>query len=306
MNNTNSSKNILVSGANGFLGTKVVSALCAEGYNVTGIVRSMQVRSTLPEKRNLQWLVRDLSINQITTQEANCFDTIVHLAGATDRRGEDLLMHLHANEMTTIGLTMHDSKSVNKFIFASSQVVYGNPNSLSIDESFPTDSTYSNYATSKLNAENWLKIHQSKANNMVLSLRLTGFINGGGIVDTLIRDCLSGNPVELFGYGKISRDYIHSSFFINVLLRFLSLPPSCEYLTLNIGSGQALPLVQIASLIKDYTSSNSEIILSPKQAIRDNFIFNIQNLISKVGINPPPLDKAILDYLQEINIKSVC
>ena len=51
--------------------------------------------------------------------------------------------------MTTFGLTCHNCRSIKKFIYTSSQVVYGDPNSLSVDESYPVDSSYSAYATSK-------------------------------------------------------------------------------------------------------------------------------------------------------------
>ena len=60
-------------------------------------------------------------------------------------------MHFLANEMTTVGLASQHTKSIKKFIFASTQVVYGNPNSKHIDESFCVDPSYSSYAASKIN-----------------------------------------------------------------------------------------------------------------------------------------------------------
>ena len=69
-------------------------------------------------------------------------------------------------------------------------------------------------------------------------------------------------------------------------------------MTLNIGSGQVISAFEIASLIKYQTRSSSEIVLSPKQARRDNFIFNLEKLTEKTRFQPPSLKKSVLDYLQ--------
>lgn len=298
MNSNNNLNNILVSGATGFLGSKVILKLCHLGYNVTGISRTWQACKDSPQLHNLKWLVRDISTIPITTEEACCFDTIIHLAGATEGRGEDRYMHLYANEMTTIGLTSHEAPSIEKFIFTSTQVVYGNPNSLSVDENYPMDPSYSNYAASKINAENWLKSYQAKTCNMTMSLRLSGFINGGGLIDSIIDDCLKGRPIELFNYGRTCRDYIQTDVFIDILILLLQQASSNEYTTLNIGLGQVTSAFEIASLIKYQTRSGSEIVLSSKQPRRDNFIFNLDKLIEKTNFQPPSLKQLILDYLQ--------
>ena len=46
----NNSKNILISGAAGFLGAKLLEALCKHGYNVTAIARNQD--SNLPVQQH--------------------------------------------------------------------------------------------------------------------------------------------------------------------------------------------------------------------------------------------------------------
>ena len=297
MNNSKStSRNILLSGAGGFLGFKLAQVLTQRGYNVTGIIRNKESCLPYPKIENLSWLVRDIAHSPLTDEEANAYDTIIHLAGATEGRGDDRRMHFLANEMTTIGLISHQSKSINKFIYASSQVVYGNPNSKKVDESFPTYPTYSSYAASKINSENWLRLYQSQASNMTISLRLCGFMDGGGLVDTLISECLAGNDVELFGLGQISRDYIHTDYFNDLILGLLRLPPAEEYVTLNVGSGQDMTSHKVALLICELTNSTSQLILSPLAPRRNDFVYKLDKLISMLDIPIPTLNDQILEY----------
>lgn len=294
----NDSKNILISGAAGFLGAKLLGTLCKHGYNITAIARNQESHLPIKQHKHLNWLFRDIAVSPLTCEEISGHDTVIHLAGATDRRGDNSHMHLLANEMTTLGLASQHSNSIKKFIYTSSQVVYGNPDSMQVDESFPVDPVYSSYATSKINSENWLRLYQSKASNMVLSLRLCGFVDGGGLIDALISDALARNDLELYGYGNICRDYIHSSVFVDLMIQLLQIESTPHYSVLNVGSGQEMTAFEIASLIKDVTNSNSKIIRSSKPPIRKNFVYKIDKLLASVDFIIPSLKDQIMDYVK--------
>lgn len=302
MNNfMTNSQNILVSGAAGFLGSKLLESFCKLGYNVTAIARDQDSHTHIQKHKNLNWLFRDIAFAPLTSEEASCYDTVIHLAGATEGRGDDTQMHFLANEMTTVGLANHHTKSIKKFIYASTQVVYGDPNSKQIDESFFVDPSYSSYATSKINSENWLRLYQVKASNMVLVLRLCGFVDGGGLIDSLIRDALKGNDLELFGYGNVCRDYIHSSVFVELMIRLLAIESTPSYSVLNVGSGQQMTALEIASLIKDVTNSSSNIIRSEKPPRKHNCVYNIDKLLSVVDLSIPSLKDQIISHIKSKN-----
>ena len=291
----NVSRNLLISGAAGFLGSRLLPALCDNGYNVTAIVRNEDFCTSYKQIQNINFLIRDIAFTPLTADEACCYDTIIHLAGATEE-GDDSQLHFLANEMTTIGLANQHTNSIRKFIYASSQVVYGNPNSRYVDESYPVDPVYSSYATSKINAENWLRVYQSNASNMTLCLRLCGFVDGGGLVDSLIRDALAGKNLELFGFGNVFRDYIHSSIFVDLILRLLRHEPAPIFSVVNVGSGQELSSFQIATLIKEATNSVSQIIRSSTPPRRNDFVYKIDKLLSMTGISLPSLYDQILTH----------
>lgn len=294
----NNSKNILISGAAGFLGAKLLEALCNYGYNVTAIARNQDSNLPVQQHKHLNWLFRDIAVSPLTCEEVSGHDTVIHLAGATEGRGDDIQMHFLANEMTTVGLASQHTRSIKKFIYASTQVVYGNPNSKQIDESFSVDSGYSSYATSKINSENWLRLYQGKASNMVLVLRLCGFVDGGGLIDALIRDALEGNDLELFGHGNVCRDYIHSSIFVELMVRLLDIESTPSYSVLNVGSGQEMTALEIASLIREATNSSSRIIRSEKPPRKHNFVYKIDKLHSLVDLSIPSLKDQIIDHVK--------
>ena len=290
------SKNILITGAGGFLGLKVVQELCLQGYNVTALSKSSKTCPSISNNNQPTWLIRDIASSPLTTEEADLYDTIIHLAGATEGRGDDRRMHFSANEQTTVGITSQRSENVKKFIYASSQVVYGNPNSKHVDESFPVDTTYSSYATSKINSENWLSLYQAQVCNMTVCLRLSGFLDGGGLIDMLIREGLAGNTIELYGKGQICRDYIHSSYFVELILQLLRADPIEGYSVLNFGTGQAMSAFQIASLIFEIINTHSQIVLSPANPKRLNFVYNTDKLISMTSLFIPSLQEQIIEY----------
>ena len=301
----NISKKILISGAAGFLGAKLLEALCQHGYHITAIARNQDSHVAIKQHKHINWLFRDIAVSPLTCEEVSGHDTVIHLAGATDRRGDSSRMHCLANEMTTVGLASQYSNTIKKFIYTSSQVVYGNPDSKQVDENFPVDPVYSNYATSKINSENWLRIYQAQASTMVLSLRLCGFVDGGGLIDALIRDALVGNDLELFGYGNVCRDYIHSSIFVDLMIQLLQIESTPNYSVLNVGSGQEMTAFEIASLIKDATNSTSKIIRSSKPPIRKNFVYNIDKLLSSVNLPIPSLKDQIISYVKSKTFNSI-
>ena len=54
-----------------------------------------------------------------------------------------------------------------------------------------------------------------------ISLRFSGFIDGGGLIDYLIKKALLNEEICLFGNGKIVRDYLPSSKAIESILQVL-------------------------------------------------------------------------------------
>lgn len=290
----------MVTGAAGFLGGFLWRALLQAGHKVRGVDR------TLPEGDDLRhpsmtWIRRDLSLEGLTLADIEGVEVLFHLAGATLGAGGDESFFLTVNETTLVNVLKTIAGRVNKIIHASSQVVYGNINSLNIDENFPLNGYDSAYACSKLNCENWLKWFHKKNGGVIISLRFTGFIEGGGAIDYFISQALKNEPIEVYSMGEICRDYLSvhdgiQAFQAAAAADFDGGPHLSAY---NIGSGEQMTTLELAKLVCAELGSDSKVVPVPKAAPRANFVFNIAKAREEVGFKPQPLAEAVKNYVRE-------
>ena len=152
---------ILVAGATGFLGGRLITRLAAMGAEVIALARS-PVSEELLATPKLHWIIGDIAKQGANLGNLTNFDAVVHLAGATLGAGKDESLHLQANEQVTIRLLQTVAPLTRRVIYASSQVVYGDPRHLSVTEDFPLLPYRSAYACSKVNSENWLRWFHGK------------------------------------------------------------------------------------------------------------------------------------------------
>ena len=289
----------LVTGASGFIGRSLVTRLLAEGWEVFGVSRS-EIPSSLAHHPRLIWIVGDISENNRVFEEIKQVDMIFHLAGATLGAGKDESVFLSANEATTVHLLKECCANVKKLIYASSQVVYGDVNSLSVSEDFPLLGLDSAYSCSKVNAENWLRWFYNKgAFSSIIVLRFCGFISGGGLVDYIMGKALNNQPIELFGSGDIYRDYLPIDKGIDALLAASKYPVKTGFHVFNIGSGQKLTSMQLAQIICTELSSHSALVPIKNNPLRSNFVFDITKARTELGFNPGSLVEAVREYARK-------
>lgn len=162
---------VLVTGANGFLGSALVNDLLELGYGVRALVRN----PALPSYRKaVEVIVGDIRDPQCTKQASAGCDTIVHLAGQAHALDDD---HVSDQDYQSINVdgTKHlldgaVAGGVRQFIFASSVKVFGETTIGPVDESEPP-APQSPYARSKWVAEQ-LVASYAKGSLATLSLRL--------------------------------------------------------------------------------------------------------------------------------------
>lgn len=289
---------ILVTGASGFLGRRLVGRLSAGGYEVFAVTRR-QVPDELKKLSGVRWLTRDIAQDGLDVAGLPHIEAVLHLAGATLGAGKDEAMFLRANEQTTVRLCQALADQTDRFIFASSQVIYGNAGHLAVSEDFPLQPEASAYACSKLNSENWLRWFQKHYGGHYLALRLCGFIEGGGIVDYLIDRALSGETIELFAHGAVRRDYLPADKAIDVLLSALDYQGSAGFLPINIGSGQAISAQALATLICTELQSSSPICLLNTPSPQGDFVFNIDLASRLFDFCPGNLVDAVRNYARQ-------
>ena len=286
---------VLISGANGFLGRHLLDRLVADGREIIAVARC-PAPLRFESHPCVRWIVRDIARDGFDPAGLPSINAVVHLAGATLGAGNDEDMFLQANETTTVRLCQALSERTDRFIFASSQVVYGDVRHIGVTEEFPLRPNGSAYACSKLNSENWLRWFQKRHGGSYLALRFCGFTDGGGLVDYLIERALSGEVIELFARGGVRRDYLPSAEAVDVLATALDCASEPGFLPVNIGSGQAVSALELARLVCAEVGTSSRIELLAHPSPQGDFVFCIDRARRILGFNPGCLADAVRLY----------
>jgi nucleoside-diphosphate-sugar epimerase len=286
---------ILVSGASGFLGNKLLERLLLMKKEIIAVDLSIP-DDVISNNPKIKWILSDIAKDGIGKNQLPKLEAVIHLAGATLGAGSNESLFIEANEFTTVRLMQATANHCDKFILASSQVVYGDVNNLSVTEEFPLSPNGSAYACSKVNAENWMRWFYQRYGGTHIMLRLCGFLEGKGIVDYLIDCAINGEVIKLFSKGEIYRDYLPSSNGIDAIIGALNYDRKNNFLPVNIGSGQSLSASELALIICKELDSNSEIVYLDEPGPQGNFIFSIDKARELLDFTPDNLIESVKLY----------
>ena len=289
---------ILVTGASGFLGKKLLRRLVANKKKVIAI-DTKKPKSSFYNNPNIKWILCNLVDDVIDIKNLKDLEAVVHLAGATLGAGEDESLFLAANEATTVKLMQATAKRCKKFILASSQVVYGDIENINVLETLPLIENHSAYGCSKLNTENWMRWFHSNAGGNYIFLRFCGFIDGRGIIDYMVDQAIKNKPIELFSKGKICRDYLPSKNGIDAIIKAIESDLRDGVFEINIGSGQSIPSYKLAKIICSEINSSSKIVLSDKPAPQSSFVYSVDKAKKILNFEPNNLTESVRYYAKE-------
>ena len=125
---------ILLTGASGFLGYQLLNRLIEEGREVVAVSRRSSEKQSFHSLSKIHWCEQDIAAEGISLKGMPNIEAVVHLAGANLGAGNDEAQFLYANEMTTVRMLQSLAGRVERFVFASSQVVYGDVRQLNVNE----------------------------------------------------------------------------------------------------------------------------------------------------------------------------
>lgn len=204
------SKRILVTGGAGYIGSHTIIALIDEGYDVLvldnlsnssaeSLVRVGHICNTTPEL--IQGDIRDRKLldNIFSTREISA---VLHFAGlkSVGESVQNPLDYYSNNVVGSITLcqAMAHAKVFN-LVFSSSATVYGEPEIMPIQESFPTGTPTNAYGRSKLVIEEMLQ--DLAKSNPAWSIALLRYFNPVGAHQSgLIGEDPNGPPNNLLPY----------------------------------------------------------------------------------------------------------
>jgi UDP-glucose 4-epimerase len=244
----------LVLGAGGFIGSHLCHALVTAGARVHGFGHPPAYADSLPGVRFTPGSLTDVT----ALADALCgIETVFHLIGSTlpDASNRDPATDVQLNTVASIRMIeLCRGAGIRKIVFASSGgTVYGNPGSIPITESAPTN-PISSYGINKLATEKYLQLYARMGGPRAVSLRIANPfgpyqspLRGQGLVPAIMHKVLMGKPIEIWGDGSVVRDYVFVSDVADALVA-AALYEGCEPV-LNIGSGIGRSILGVLSSI---------------------------------------------------------
>lgn len=272
-------RRVLVTGGAGFLGSWICDVLVAQDAEVICVDNftsgSLENVAHLLRKTNFRLLEHDIT-KPIRFDEK--IDFVMHLASRASPL-EFTKFPIQILKANTLGIWValgiakeHDAK----FLFTSTSEVYGDPT----ESNVPTSEEYNGnvnpaglrgcYDEAKRCGEAFVMAYhrQHGLDTRIVRIfntygpRLRAGDTYGRVISRFIDQALKGEHITVFGDGNQTRSFLYVTDQVNGLLRAAVLSRLSGQI-INIGSQEAVRILELALLIKQLTDSDSSIVHLP-------------------------------------------
>jgi UDP-glucuronate 4-epimerase len=270
----------LVTGAAGFIGSKVTEFLLADGHNVVGMdnlndaydVRLKEWRlQRLRDRQGLQFHRVEISDQQALARfwaEAGPFDGVINLAARAGVRQsvENPWVYIDTNVTGTLNLLeLCRAHGVTKFVLASTSSLYGAHNPMPYREDADTSRPLSPYAASKKAAEVMCYTYHSLYGLDVTVCRYFTVYGPAGRPDMslfrFVQWIAEEQPVTVFGDGQQSRDFTYVD---DIARGTIAALKPLGYETINLGSDTPVVLMDTIRLVEKLLGREAKLEFKPR------------------------------------------
>jgi len=241
----------LVLGGGGFIGSAVCDRLLRDGHQVRVLARPKLTpyRAFAPEEP-MEWMRGDFLNVHDLREAVQGVDAVFHLVSTTVPKtaNDDPIWDVQSNLVGALQLLqVLREQPVGRIIFVSSGgTVYGPPRYLPIDEDHPTNPLTA-YGITKLAIEKHLQMFTHIHGVPSMILRVSNpygprqrIETAQGAVGVFLHRALAGAPIEIWGDGETTRDYIYISDVAEVCARAVTYDGGEQ--VFNVGTGQGTSL----------------------------------------------------------------
>jgi len=281
VNPTGHARRVLVTGGAGFIGSHLVERLLARGDSVVVVDDlSTGVRANLPAAHDcLTFVHSDLRAwLHDAASDAGRFDEIYHMAAAV---GVELVIadpigSIETNTEQTSALLRYaasDKAGRPVVLVASSSEVYGKSERVPFHEDDdvvygPTTATRWSYACSKALDEHLALAHHRDSGFGVVVARLFNTVGPrqvgryGMVLPRFVNAALAGDPLRVFGSGEQVRCFCDVRDVSRALVDLVETSKAHGRIY-NVGSDEAISIIDLAHLVVEVIGSASDIELVP-------------------------------------------
>lgn len=271
----------LVTGAAGFIGSRVAQQLLDRGDSVIGVdnlndaydirLKTWRLESLEPHP-GFRFERFDIAEREPLRRlfDAHAFDGVLNLAARAGVRQSvaDPWIYYHTNLTGTLNLldacVEHE---VRKLVLASTSSLYGAENPRPFTESVDTSRPLSPYAASKKAAETLCYTYHYLHGIDVTVLRYFTVYGPGGRPDMslfrFVQWIREGRPVRVFGDGRQERDFTYVD---DVARGTIAALKPLGYEIINLGSDEPVVLADAIALVERETGHKAGIVSEPRHA----------------------------------------
>jgi UDP-glucuronate 4-epimerase len=307
-------RQILITGAAGFIGFHLARKLLAEGENVFSIDNLNNYYNVSLKQARLNQLFhyKNFQFSQLDLAER------VGIAEIFDRCKPEIVVNLAAQAGVRHSLTHPQAyidsnlvgfanilegcrqTGVKHLVYASSSSVYGANKKIPFSVDDPVDRPVSLYAATKKANELMAHTYSHLYNLPTTGLRFFTVYGPWGRPDmayfSFTQSILSGKPIKVFNYGKMRRDFTYIDDIIEGVVRVMGKVPqpiekpeisSAPYKLYNIGNNQPVNLIDFIEILEDHLGRKAEKELLPMQPgeVIETYA-DIDDLVKDTGFKP--------------------
>lgn len=264
----------LVTGAAGFIASRVTARLLDQGHEVTGVDNLNDAY----DLRLKQWRLDQLlakpgfRFRQLDIARRDCldlapagdrYDAVINLAARAGVRQstENPWVYIDTNMTGTLNLLEFcRTRGIGKFVLASTSSLYGAHNPLPYAEDADTSRPLSPYAASKKGAEALCHCYHQLYGIDVTVFRYFTVYGPAGRPDMsvlrFVQWVSEGKPVIIYGDGKQSRDFTYVD---DIAWGTIAGLTPLGYQVVNLGSDRPVELMELLRMVERHTGQRATI-----------------------------------------------